>query len=173
MSSGKRHRASAVQQQGFTYLAALFLVGIAGAGLAATSEFWSHSRQREKEAELIWIGNQFTQAIALYYHRSPGAVRRYPERLEDLLEDRRYLTMQRYLRRIYADPITGKPEWGLIPAPGGGIMGIHSTAAAKPIRSISLTRDEKSSTAASYREWRFVYEPPTPAQAPPVKQIRS
>ncbi|MFY9316308.1 MAG: type II secretion system protein, partial [Burkholderiales bacterium] len=70
---------------------------------------------------------------------------------EDLLEDKRYLTVQRYLRRVYADPITGKADWGLVPAPGGGIMGIHSTATSKPIRSVS---------ADSYRAWRFVYEAP-------------
>lgn len=162
MNSGKRHRASAAQQRGFTYLAALFLVGLAGLVLAATAELWSHARQREKEAELIWIGEQFRQAIGLYYQRSPGAVKRYPEKLEDLLEDKRYLSMQRYLRKIYADPILGKPVWGLVTAPGGGIMGIHSTAEGKPFRSVPLSRDEKSlGGATSYSGWRFVYEPPT------------
>ncbi|MGB3934164.1 MAG: type II secretion system protein, partial [Burkholderiales bacterium] len=115
MSSGR--------QRGFTYLAALFFVAVAGLGLAVTGELWSHARQREKETELAWVGQQFRQAIGLYYQRSPGAVKRYPERLEDLLEDKRYLTVQRYLRRVYADPITGKADWGLVPAPGGGIMG--------------------------------------------------
>lgn len=153
--SGGRH------QHGFTYLGALFLVGLTGLGLAATAEIWSQARQRKKEAELIWIGEQFRQAIGLYYQRSPGAVKRYPEKLEDLLEDRRYLNLHRHLRRIYADPISGKPEWGLVPAPGGGIMGIYSTAAATPIRSAPLFGDGKTAAAtASYRDWRFVYVPP-------------
>src|SRR5216684_3886243 len=93
------------RQSGFTYICALLLVAILAAALAATGEVWSRSRQREKEAQLIWIGNQFTQAIGLYYQRSPGTVKRYPEKLEDLLEDRRYLSGQRYLRRIYPDPM--------------------------------------------------------------------
>ncbi|MFY9316607.1 MAG: type II secretion system protein, partial [Burkholderiales bacterium] len=77
---------------------------------------------------------------------------------EDLLEDKRYLTVQRYLRRVYADPITGKADWGLVPAPGGGIMGVYSTAAAKPVRDLG---------AASYRDWKFAYEPPrAPSTAP-------
>jgi hypothetical protein len=153
MNSGK--------QQGFTYLIALFLVAAVGAGLALTGEIWSHARQREKEAELIWIGNQFKQAIGLYYQRSPGAVKRYPEKLEDLLEDRRYLSVQRHLRRIYADPITSKTEWGLVPAPDGGIMGIYSKADAKPIRTVMLTRDDNvSASAATYRDWQFTYLPP-------------
>jgi type II secretory pathway pseudopilin PulG len=165
MSSGKK-------QQGFTYLAALFLVGLVGLGLAATAEIWSHTRQREKEAELIWIGNQFKQAIGLYYQRSPGAVKRFPEKLEDLLEDRRYLSMQRYLRKIYADPVVGKPDWGLVSAPSGGIMGVYSTAAAKPIRTVPLSIDQKTSASvASYRDWRFVYEPPDQGPAPSAKPV--
>src|SRR5688572_19154677 len=101
------------KQLGFTYVSALILIAGTGAALAAFAEAWSHARQREKEAELMWIGNQFKQAIGAYYHRSPGTVKRYPETLEDLLEDKRHLTTQRYLRKIYADPLTGATDWGL------------------------------------------------------------
>jgi len=108
--------------------------------------------------------------LVFLIHRSPGVVKRYPETLEDLLEDKRHLSMQRYLRRIYADPIAGKPEWGLVAAPGGGIMGVHSTAEGKPVRSAPLARDDKSAPSAlSYRDWRFVYEPPISAQVPTAK----
>lgn len=143
MSSGSR-------QSGFTYLTAILLVAVLGAGLASIAEIWSHARQREKEAELIWVGNQFKQAIGLYYQRSPGTVKRYPEKLEDLVEDRRFLTNQRYLRRIYRDPMTGKPEWGLITASGGGIVGVHSLAAAESIRTEGLGR--------VYSDWQFICE---------------
>jgi hypothetical protein len=91
-------------------------------------------------------------------------VKRYPERLEDLLEDRRYPSIQRYLRKIYPDPVTGNTEWGLIAAPGGGIMGVHSMAATAPIRSVRQTREEKSVHASSYRDWRFTYEAPSQTQ---------
>jgi len=138
----------------------LFFVAVIGAGLAATSIVWSQSRQREKEAELLWIGEQFRQAIALYYQRTPGAVKRYPEKLEDLLEDRRYLSVQRYLRRIYRDPVTGNAAWDVIPAPGGGIMGVHSFSQARPIKSAGFTIYNAGFEAATkYSDWRFVYEP--------------
>lgn len=147
MSSGSR-------QSGFTYLTALLLlVAVVGAGLASIAEIWSHARQREKEAELLWIGNQFKQAIGLYYQRSPGAVKRYPEKLEDLVEDRRFLTTQRYLRRIYADPMTGKAEWALIAAPAGGFVGVRSLSTKAPLR-------RRSDTAGNYSDWKFIYEPP-------------
>jgi hypothetical protein len=156
MSSGE-------PQAGFTYLVALLAVAVAGTALVAIGEFWSQARKREKEAELLWVGNQFKQAIGLYYHRSPGGVNRYPEKLDDLVEDRRFLTVQRYLRRIYADPMTGKAEWGLIAAPEGGIMGVHSMAKGRPL----LRREE----ANSYAEWKFFYAPsaltpPHPATKP-------
>jgi type II secretory pathway pseudopilin PulG len=151
MSSGE-HASRRAHESGFTYLTAILLVAVAGASLGIVAESWTHARQREKEAELLWVGNQFKQAIGLYYQRSPGAIKRYPEKLEDLLEDRRFLSMQRYLRRIYPDPITGKPEWGLITAPSGGIMGVRSVSTAQSIR----TKDG----TASYSDWKFVYEPP-------------
>lgn len=144
MSSGNR-------QKGFTYLVALTLVAALGTGLAAVGELWSHARQREKEQELVWIGNQFKQAIGLYYQRTPGGAKQFPEKLEDLLEDRRFPKPQRYLRKIHADPVTGKPQWGLVTV-GGRIQGVHSNASGKPIL--------EHASAASYAEWQFVYVPP-------------
>jgi hypothetical protein len=141
------------RQRGFTYLSALLLTAFVGAGLASIGEIWSHARQREKEAQLIWIGNQFKQAIGLYYQRSPGAVKRYPEKLDDLVEDGRFLSKQRYLRRIYADPFTGKAEWGLVQAPGGGIAGVHSLSNESSIRT-------SAAGATPYSTWKFMYEPP-------------
>jgi type II secretory pathway pseudopilin PulG len=146
-------------ERGFTYLAALLLVAASGAALAAAAEFWSHARQRDKEAELLWIGNQFTQAIGLYYQRSPGSVKRYPEKLDELLEDRRHLNTARYLRKIYTDPITGQASWGLVTAPGGGIVGVHSLSSAEPLRQVHGAR--------AYTQWHFIYEPPiSQTQAP-------
>lgn len=139
------------REEGFTYLAVLFLVVAAGLGVASLGETWSHARQREKEAELLWIGNQYVQAIGLYYERSPGTVKRYPETLEDLLQDQRFLTTQRYLRRIYPDPITGKADWDLIAGPGGGIMGIKSRALGRPIG--------VTSTVSTYGQREFAYQP--------------
>ena len=139
------------RQGGFTYLAILFVVAVTGLGVATLGETWSRTRQREKEAELLWIGNQFKQAIAVYYERTPGGAKRYPEKLEDLLEDKRFLTTQHYLRRLYPDPITGKPDWDVIEAPGGGIMGIKSRSASRPVGLMS--------SAATYGGWQFTYEP--------------
>ena len=41
----------------------------------------------------------------------------------------------RHLRRLYRDPITGQDEWGLVEAPGGGVMGVYSRSEDEPIKS--------------------------------------
>lgn len=168
MSSGSRRGG----ERGFTYIALLIAVALLGVGLVAGSEVWSQSRQREKERELLFIGNQFRQAIALYYQRTPGAVKRYPEKLQDLLEDKRYLVKQRHLRKIFVDPLTGKPEWGLVAAPGGGIMGVYSRSTEKPVKTAGFAEaDQAFAGAQRYSQWRFIYQPVlTPVlQAPPPR----
>jgi len=149
-------------QAGFTYLAVLLLVVALGAGLAAYGELASHAHQREREAELKWIGGQFREAIGLYYQRTPGSAKRYPQRLEELLEDRRFLTPQRYLRKIYRDPMTGQAEWGLVQAPEGGISSVYSLSEDRSIGQAVLGRRlEIVPAGARYRDWKFTYDPPS------------
>ena len=150
--------------RGFTYLGALFAIGIMGAVLAATGTVFSQSAQREKERELLHVGNQFRRAIGLYYERTPGTVKRFPSAVDELLLDTRHLTVQHYLRRLHADPITGKVEWGYVRAPDGGIMGVHSLSEAAPIKSGNLRKNNESFVnAARYTEWQFIYVPATGA----------
>jgi len=147
--------------QGFTYIAVLIAVAVSGALLAAGSVVWSQQAQRERERELLLIGKEYQRAIGLYYERTPGAIKRYPENLDDLLRDDRYLSMQRYLRKVYRDPLTGKPEWGLVQAPTGGIMGVHSLSNGRPIKTGGFDdagRDLDGKTR--YSDWQFVYTPP-------------
>lgn len=167
MSNGE---AAGRRQQGFTYLALLFAVVVAGAVLAAIGVVWSQANQREKEAELLFVGNQFRQAIAVYYQRTPGTVKRYPQKIGNLIEDGRYLTTQRYLRKLYADPMTGKKEWGLVMAPEGGIMGVYSLSTGKPIKNAGFAQADEAAgfaKAASYADWRFAYAPINTSQAGP------
>ena len=46
-------------QRGFSYLIILFSVAIAAGGLAGTGIVWHTALQREKERELLFIGEQF------------------------------------------------------------------------------------------------------------------
>lgn len=153
---------------GFTYLTALFIVAILAGGLALIGEVWHTTTLREKEAELLYVGNQYRKAIERYYLNGP---RQYPRALTDLLKDPRKPGTERYLRRIYVDPITGKDEWGLVKAPDGGIMGVHSLSEDKPFKSANFrTRDAGFERGEKYSDWKFVFTPPLQlAPKPAVK----
>ena len=147
-------------QRGFTYLGMLLLVALMGFGLAAFGELYSHASQREKERELLFIGSQFRDAIASYYNKSPGA-KAYPKKLDDLVEDKRFPMPQHHLRRVYSDPMTGKAEWALVEAPGGGFMGVHSLSEETPIKSANFSAKEATfADAENYTKWTFTYSPP-------------
>lgn len=148
------------RQGGFTYLTALFVVAILLGGLALTGEMWATAAKRQKEAELLFIGDQYRRAIGLYYEATPGSVKRYPRSLEDLIKDPRQARIERYLRKLYPDPITGKTEWGFVKAGDGGIQGVHSLSEDKPAKLAGfLTRDAGFERAPKYADWLFVYAP--------------
>jgi type II secretory pathway pseudopilin PulG len=143
-------------QRGFTYLAVLFAVAILSGGLALAGEMWDTAAQREREAELLFIGNEYRVAIRRYYHAGPQ--RQYPASLEDLLEDPRRPGIERYLRRLYPDPITGG-QWVPIKGPEG-IVGVRSASEAVPLKTGGFAvRDAAFEGARRYSDWQFVHSP--------------
>ena len=154
---------SAFGQRGFTYLVVMIIVAVMGAGLAALGTIYSHTAQRDKETELLFVGEQFRDAIGSYYLKSPGA-HVFPKKLEDLVEDKRFPMPMRHLRRIYVDPMTATSDWGLVEAPGGaGIMGVYSRSEEKPIKTGNFSAKQQAfEDADSYAKWDFTYSPPGP-----------
>jgi len=149
-------------QRGFTYLGMLVIVALMGFGLAAFGELYSHAAQRERERELLFVGNQFRDAIASYYNKSPGA-KVYPKKLEDLVEDTRFPMPLRHLRRVYRDPMTGTADWALVEAPGGGFMGVHSVSEEIPVKSGNFSTAQAAfEDAENYTKWMFTYSPAGP-----------
>jgi type II secretory pathway pseudopilin PulG len=130
-------------QRGFTYLWVLVAIAVVGLGLTAVSEVWVTSAGRQKRVELEWIGDQFTQAIGSYYQSTPGTAKAYPPTLQDLIEDRRYATVRRHLRVVYANPFTGRQDWELVIAADGRIRGVR---VAVPSAEANLARE-------------FIYQP--------------
>lgn len=159
--SSKDKALTPIAQGGFTYLGVMIIVAIMGLGLAALGTIYSQTAQRDKEAELLFVGGQFRDAIRSYYRSGPGGV--YPKKLEDLLEDKRFPMPVRHLRRIYRDPITGSTDWGLVETPDkAGIMGVFSRSADKPIKQGNFAAGEAAfDDADNYTKWTFVYTPPS------------
>lgn len=59
---------------------------------------WRQQARREREEELLFRLKQYAHALVLYQRRLPGAA---PNDLDDLVK-------QRFLRKKYKDPMTGK-----------------------------------------------------------------
>ena len=54
--------------------------------------------------------------------------------------------------------MTGTQDWGFVPAPDGGIMGVYSLAEGTPLKRDGFPEDFADfATAISYRDWRFTY----------------
>jgi len=137
-------------------------------GLALIGEVWHTAAVRERETELLHVGNEYRKAIERYYLAGP---RQYPRSLADLLKDNRQPGTVRHLRRIYVDPITGKDDWGLVKAADGGIAGVHSLSQDAPLKSGGFAvRDAAFEGKAKYADWQFIYAPaPAVTRAPATR----
>ena len=71
--------------------------------------------QREREEELIFRGNEYARAVALYHAR----FNRYPMKIEDLVNATNGI---RFLRRAYPDPMTKGGKWRYIHANALGVV---------------------------------------------------
>lgn len=138
---------------GFTYIGLLVLIAMMGIALVVVSEVWQTAQKREKEQELLFVGNQFRRAIAMYRTNGSG----YPHQLEDLLKDPGFPGVRRYLRKIYRDPITGGVEWGLVKPDGNSIVGVYSLSDAEPLKQTGFSvADQSFEAKKKYSEWVFV-----------------
>ena len=74
---------------------------------------WSQMAQREKEAELVFRGEQYARAIGLYQRKLAGT---FPPSLDVLVE-------QKFLRKKYTDPITGDDFVPVFAGTAGAALG--------------------------------------------------
>src|SRR5688572_244182 len=82
---------------GYAMAVLLVAMSIMAVMMTVAMPVWKQMAQREKEAELVFRGQQYARAIELMGRKIPGAL---PPNV-DLLVD------QKFLRKKYKDPITG------------------------------------------------------------------
>lgn len=154
-----KHFPPPARAPGFTYVGLMVLIAVIGVAAAATVQVADLARRRAAEAELLYVGKQYIKAFLEYELYTPeGNGSRAPSRLEDLLQDPRRPEMRRYLRQLYPDPITGKLDWQLVRAPGGGVMGIRSASCAETIRRSFTDGDMMYLDGQKrYCDWTFAY----------------
>lgn len=144
------------QAAGFTYIGILIAVAIIGVSLSATGVVWRTSIQRDRESDLLSIGDQYRDAIGDFYAKN----KQFPKELSDLLRDPNEATVIHYIRKIYKDPITATDEWGLVKDKSGGIVGVYSKSEQKPIKQAQFSKEDQLFTGKEkYSDWQFVFTP--------------
>lgn len=148
-------------QRGGGYLLFLFVLTLLSIALAGTGLVWHFEIQRDKERELLFVGEEYRRAISRYYAFSPGQ-KQYPQKLEELLHDKRFPHVVRHLRKLYRDPMAPQGEWTLI-LQQGRITGVASSSPSAPIRKTGFDGQQSDfAEAATYAQWRFVSDGTVP-----------
>lgn len=100
---------------GFSLAALIFFATAASIFIAAAVPVYQMQAKRELEAELIFRGEEYVRAIQKY-QRKFGI---YPTSVEQLVST----NGQRFIRRPYKDPITGKEFRFITVNPDGSVTG--------------------------------------------------
>lgn len=145
---------------GFAYLLLLLAIALIGLTASATISLGATMARRDAERQLLAVGLEFQQALRSYAGvpviASVPTTAQGPRSLDDLLKDPRVPGLRRHLRQIYADPLTGKEEWGLVKDNQGFIVGVHSLALGQPIQRTGFELPLASfEEAQDYRQWVF------------------
>lgn len=106
------------KQAGFTLLMVVFMVATMLIVAAAAAPNVLTQGRREKEAEMIWRGEQYERAIGMYYRKFG----KYPTKVEDLTKQTNGV---RFLRKAYTDPMNKDDgSWRFIyVGPNGQLIG--------------------------------------------------
>lgn len=144
--------------RGSVYIGALVALSILGVMLSQFGVLWATQDRRAREADLLAHGNEIRRAIRAYYDASPAG--QYPKSLDALVLDPRQPVVVRYLRRAYRDPLSGGGDWGIVPGPDNGIVGVYSQAPGTPLRAAGFApRYAGFAGQGSYQGWVFVHQP--------------
>lgn len=149
------------RQGGFAFVWVLMTLAIFSLGMAIVGPRWSDDALRDRERELVRVGSLYAQAIAAYRAASPGSIKTYPAKLENLTSDDRMVSMTRHLRKLYVDPLDPGRPWGLVRGADGTIRGVYSQADGKPMNIERVDLGWLALPAAQrYADWKFVPKMP-------------
>ena len=160
---GERLKGGPAGSRGMALVIVLVAVTLLSLATLAPLRNEQQALQRERETELLFIGEQFRQALASFAAATPPGAARFPKSLLELLEDKRFPNVRRHLRRVYADPFTGAADWTLVTRQGA-IIGVASRSTREPLkRSGFAVADRAFAEATSYAGW--IFTAPTSANA--------
>ena len=93
-----------LQEEGYSMASLLVILSVLSVALGFLLPVWETVVKREREAELIFRGEQYARAIGLYQRKYANAS---PKSIDDLLNER-------FLRKEYIDPMTSDGQFELI-----------------------------------------------------------
>lgn len=119
-------------------------------------QLYQTQTRREKEEQLLFVGDQYRRAISSYFNSFPaGSARTLPQSIDALLNDTRFPTPKQHLRRLYLDPMTGQADWQLVSG-GGGVIGVRSRSTLAPFKVSDFAQPYQSFEGkTSYADWVF------------------
>ncbi len=104
-ASGGPSSADRSSQAGYNLVVLAVLITVMNIAVAAALPYWSSWAKRQKEAELIFRGLQYAEAIRLFRVRQG----RLPTALEELIE-----VEPRVIRQLWPNPMDEEGRWGLL-----------------------------------------------------------
>jgi type II secretory pathway pseudopilin PulG len=151
---------------GFAYVMLLVAIAVLGLFASQALQIGAQVSRRDAEQALLAIGAEYERALNSYagvIQTTPAQAAnaaannaRGPKTLEELLKDPRNPGVKRHLRQIYADPMTGRDEWGLIKDASGYILGIYSQSPARPIKQTNFDAAQLHFEGSEdYSKWIF------------------
>lgn len=151
-----------LSNKGYAYLGMLLVLTAVMHLSALSVQKGVALHQSEKEQQLLLVGYEYEKAIIEYTKTANSntsattTTTQGPLQLQDLLKDPRYPGIKRYLRKLYSDPMAGTPEWGLVKAANGNIIGVYSTDTRQPTKRSGFDSIHNSfDNAKSYSQWVF------------------
>ena len=106
-------------ESGYTLVVLAIAITVLSILIAMALPSWSTIMKREREAELIFRGLQYAEAIRIFQARFGRA----PTKLEELVK-----VQPRSIRQLYSDPMSKDGEWALLfqtgREVGGGARGV-------------------------------------------------
>ena len=76
--------------RGVVLMGLVVLLALAGLALLRFGESAATARQRERETQLLWVGQQYMQALESYYRATPGPLKHLPVTMEELVLNNLY-----------------------------------------------------------------------------------
>jgi len=133
---------AARRDRGYAMAALLVVLAAMAVAMTVAMPAWRQAAKREKEAELVFRGEQYVRAIRLFQRKYAAA---YPPNIDTLVKGK-------FLRKKYKDPMTEDGEFQVLyvgmMAPGQGGRGAMTPGGAQPggVQSGAAGRGDTSTT---------------------------